>query len=128
MASCLVPEHPHDMNTHAAADPSLANVSYSNCIGFIPADPAAADPAAAAAAAAAAAEERHIENVAHYSVVVSAAANDPGLGGDGLRVLSWLAQQQPEAVAAGVTVPKVLREQAPGYGGCALIGNSGLKG
>jgi hypothetical protein len=98
------------MNTHAAAaDPTLTDISYSSCIGFIPTDPAAAAEGE---------QERHAENVAHYSAVVSAAANEPGLGGDGLRVLTWLAQQQPEAVAVGVTVPKSIREQAPGYGKC----------
>jgi hypothetical protein len=106
MASCLVPEEPHDMNTAAAADPAHAHISYDSCIGYIPAGPAAA----------ASSNERHAENVAHFSGVINAAANGPGVEGS-LQVLGWLAQQNPDALLSGVTVPRHVREEAPDYGG-----------
>jgi hypothetical protein len=106
-ASCLVPEELHDMNTPATTDPSLAHVSYDSCIGFKPADPAAA--------AAEGADERHTQNVAHFSAVINAAAN--GIASEGSRqVLAWLAKQKPEGLLTGLTVPRDLRDLAPDYG------------
>ena len=120
LASCLVPEEPHDMNTSAATDPTLSHVSYANCIGFRPAH-------RAAAGAAEGDEELHAQNVAHFSAVVAAAAS--GIApGDDLLVLGWLAKQRPEALLTGVTVPRELRQLAPEYGGSLVGGGWGLGG
>lgn len=112
LASCLAPEEPHDGNTKATADPSIANLSYSACAGFLSAD---------AAAAAAAADEPDADNLAHFSAVINAAAMGSGANAD-LRILCWLAKQKPDALLAGVTVPREMREAATDYGrGCLQL-------
>lgn len=108
------------MNTSAATDPTLAHVSYANCIGF-----RSAHPAAAGAGAAEGDEELHAQNVAHFSAVVAAAAS--GIApGDDLLVLGWLAKQRPEALLTGVTVPRELRQLAPEYGGSLGLVGAGV--